>query len=241
VQIIVLDAAAGAAAAQGGHNKDWQQYNNPKEKKQAVIKKKELEQVPGRVRALLLQTYAACFAVGGGAADTPPNITPLTRSLTAPYVPGSVLVVDAPFAVLRTLCTILMTKLHSALASSAAREEYEALAAAVFLDSAAGAGGAAQQSSGGGNYRKVLKQAMSQLLSYAKQITGSAAPVPASTGAGRGGNTGSGSSGPSAGSQAASAGAVGGGTLQLYLYSQTEHQMDLLSCDAKALLNAKFN
>ena len=141
--------------------------------------------------------------------------------------------------------------------SSVAREEYEALAGAVFLESGPGGGGSLSP----GNYRKVLKQVLAQLLIYARQVVSHSTSTSTSHTQSGGGGGGSGSSSggnnnnsssnnssnnsSGSGSSNSAGGAMssynaGSGSIQLYLYSQGDHQMDFLTCDAKALLSAKF-
>jgi hypothetical protein len=274
VHVVTLDGSGAAA----GHGKDWQQFNNPKDKKQAVIKRKEYEQAPQRIRTLLMQAYSTMM-LGTGHTGTVselvvPNFTPLNRPTAAPYVPGAVVLVDAPYALIRDLCTILMTKLHSPVACSSAREEYEGLPNTTLTDSL----GYSNSAGNSGAYRRTLKQLMFLLISYAKQVTSGVTSTGAgATGgaqhsaAGGGKGSSSGATTPSAGtphghahghsahsthSGASSVGAAeksGGGAsggqgvntgqgtlLQVHLYSVGDQLMDMLVCDAKALLGAKF-
>lgn len=247
VQLVFLDNAGGVGGggAQGGsHNKDWQ-HSNPKEKKQAVMKKKDVEQVPMRVREMLLKYHACSFAVAAGtntgAGSDIPSLTTLVRLPSTPYSPGMVLVLDAPFALLRNLSTILMTRLHSAMSTSAAREEYDALASTAHSDA-----------TGGANNRKILKQTVFQLVGYAKQVVNGLKSqgsgqgiVHAATGKAGGGASSASTSGgqqmsSSSTAQQGHGAATATGELQLFLYSLGDHQMDYLVCDAKALLNAKL-
>jgi hypothetical protein len=271
VHVVTLDGSGAAA----GHGKDWQQFNNPKDKKQAVIKRKEYEQAPQRIRTLLMQAYSTMMLASAGAVSEVviPNFTPLNRPTAAPYVPGAVVLVDAPYGLLRHLCTILMTKLHSPVACSSAREEYEGLPNTALVDSL----GYSNSAGNSGAYRRTLKQLMFLLISYAKQVTsgvtstgaGSASGAQHSAAGGKG--SGSGATTPSAGTPhghahghsahgahggTGSVGAAeksGGGVasgqgantgpgtlLQVHLYSVGDQQMDMLVCDAKALLGAKF-
>jgi hypothetical protein len=272
VHVVTLDGRFAAA----GHGKDWQQFNNPKDKKQAVIKRKEYEQAPQRIRTLLMQAYSTMMLATAGAVSeiTVPNFTPLNRATAAPYIPGAVVLVDAPYALLRHLCTILMTKLHSPVACSSAREEYEGLPNTALLDSL----GYSNSAGNSGAYRRTLKQLMFLLISYAKQVTSGVTSTGAGTAsgaqhsvAGGGKGSSSGATTPSAGTPhghahghsthgahggAGSVGAAeksGGGVasgqgvntgqatlLQVHLYSVGDQQMDMLVCDAKALLGAKF-
>jgi len=237
VVIVFLDpvnAGPSGVVLNERHNKDWQQFNNPKEKKQAMVKKKEQDLVPGRVHAIL-SGYAAC-GMYMGALGTLGNdaaaLSTAVRTPGSPYTPGVVLVLDAPFIVLRNLSTILLTRLHSPLGAVAAREEYEALAGASFPEHH----GAASST----NYRKQLKQAVSQLCSYAKQLTGNAVASAAQNthikqSSGGNANAGVGSSG------GGNAPGAGSSTLHVYLYSMSDNQLDFLCCDGKALLGAKLH
>lgn len=246
VVIVFLDAinsGPSGAVMNERHSKDWQQFSNPKEKKQAMVKKKEQDQVPNRVRAILAG-YAACGMMGFSDTGTPTTTGLITavRSPGSPYVPGVVLVVDAPFVVLRNLSTILLTRLHSALSSSTAREEYEALAATNFSEQQHQSSTSGSSSGGSGsNYRKQLKQVVSQLCSYAKQATAAssqastAAVLPATKH-----NTGTAASSGPASSGASSISSVQAGALHVYLYSMSDNQLDFLCCDGKALLSAKL-
>jgi len=240
VVIVFLDAVnsgpSGAVMSER-HSKDWQQFSNPKEKKQAMVKKKEQDHVPNKVR-LILAGYAASGMMGmgdaGAAAAAANNLTTTVRTPGSPYVPGVVLVVDAPFAVLRNLSTILLTRLHSALSSSTAREEYEALAATNFSEHQGATGGGSSA-----NYRKQLKQVVSQLCSYAKQATATTQTSSSASLATKQ------SAGTSTASGAAPAGAsnlssVQSGVLHVYLYSMSDNQLDFLCCDGRALLSAKL-
>lgn len=238
VHIVIMEAGGGGSGApgssQGGHGKDWQQYGNPKEKKQAMVKRKELEQAPAKVRAILVNQLLMLYP--GGDTSLPVTITTTVRSLGTAYTPGQVLAVEAPFLMLRGLCTILMTRLQNAMTSSLAREEYDALAAGAYADSSTStsASGAGPTS---GNYRKVLKQVVVQLLTYAKQVAGSGNNVTASSGSAPVSKS---SSAPVTSASSTPAAALSP-MLQLYLYSVADNQMDLLCCDAKALLNAKLS
>ena len=243
-------------------NKDWQQFNNPKEKKQAVLKEKKVEQIPNKVRALLVSSPALGFvqshhpSEGSSTAasiSSSSGLVTLMRSAGAAYTPGVVLAVDLPFVLLRNLSTILMTRLHNAMSSSVGREEYEALATN-FVDvvgsaSTANAALNNSSSSSAATNRKALKQVVFQLYTYAKQVTGTsgvpaATPAQGHSGKQGGGSASSSSSASSGGGSASSEkGASGAGThimLQLFLYSIGDDQLDFLCCDARALLNAKL-
>ena len=273
VQLVILEPGgavgggggmqSGGGGGHGGGNKDrdWVQHNNPKERKQALVKKKELEFVPGRVRALLSAYASFSFGGGGGGGDSSAaavTVTPVLRSAGAAYSPGMVLAVDVPFGLLRRLSTILMTRLHSAMASSAAREDFDALDTSASANSSSGGGGssgggsaASKAGDGGGsvfaaaaavNLRKALKQIVAQLCGYAKQLVstagtgGGAGSVGATAGvAGKHFTGAGGHSDKSWGSQPPSP-----LLLQLYLYSVGDDQLDMVCCDARALLGAKL-